>query len=74
MKCIRCEETVRMGSLERCPRDPSGGEHEGHPHPFVNGALDGRCNHVDDDGLRCGFREWDWEDGIVGASLHMADA
>ena len=71
MRCIRCEQTVRIGSTETCPRNPAGGEHEGPSHDFVAGAFDGLCNHIDPDfGFRCGYGGSEWEQDITGAPIH----
>lgn len=80
MTCIRCGQTVRIGSTEICPRNPSRhdpheGVHEGLPHDFVPGAFDGLCNFIDPDfGLRCGYGRWEYEQDITGAPIHPAVA
>lgn len=71
MKCIRCEQTVRIGATEQCPRNCAGLPHEGLAHEFVPGAFDGMCNYIDPDfGLRCGYGESEWEQDIDGAPVH----
>jgi hypothetical protein len=75
-KCIRCEQRVRIGSTEQCPRnparpDPHEGVHEVYPHHFVAGAFDGLCNFTDTDfGFRCGYGLHEYEEGITGAPVH----
>lgn len=54
--CVRCQQEFTIGSRERCPRVPDGGEHEATTiHFFKNGRLDGLCAEPIGYGLMCGF-------------------